>query len=135
MLFPTERPSRAEQCFSNYLRLANTVSNICENEGEGTATPSCPTLCLNVTRCIFSNDGCGMKELAPPPYFHMYCEKCLGEYVYQFLSINSKNCEIYEHLTENFVAGVSKICSTTVCGLFCRMILKLLTFLESFNYK
>ena len=113
LLSPVERTSRAEQCFSNYLRLGNIISNICENEWEG-ATPSCPTLCLNVTRCIFSNDGRGMKELAPPLYFQMGCAELLGEYVYQFWSINSKNCEIYEHLTENIVTGVPKLCSTTV---------------------
>ena len=55
-----------------------------------------------------------MKELAPPFYFQMGCAEWFGEYVYQFWSINSKNCEIYEHLTENIVAGVSKLCSTTV---------------------
>ena len=44
----------------------------------------------------------------------MGCAEWFGEYVYQFWSINSKNCEIYEHLTENIVAGVSKLCSTTV---------------------
>ena len=74
LLSSAERPGGAEQCFSNHLRLDNIISNICENEWEGT-TPPCPTLCLNVTRYIFSNDGHGMKELAPPPYFQMGCTK------------------------------------------------------------
>ena len=38
----------------------------------------------------------------------------LGEYVYQFWSINSKNCEIYEHLIENFETGVWSISAGTL---------------------
>ena len=95
-LSPAERPGAAEQWFGNYLILGKTISNICENEGAG-PTPTCHTHCLNVTRYIFSNDGRGMKEWAPPPNFHICCRKCLRGYVYQFSSINFKKCGNYGH--------------------------------------
>ena len=87
------------------LTLEDPSSNICENEGTG-PTPSGHTHYLNKVFKMHLVKGCGMKEWAPPYYFHIYCEECLGGYVYQFWSINSKKCNICDPLIKNCQTGV-----------------------------
>ena len=89
------------------LTLEDPSSNICENEGTG-PTPSGHTHYLNKVFKMHLVKGCGMKELAPPYYFHIYCEECLGGYVYQFWSINSKKCNICDPLIKNCQIGVQQ---------------------------
>ena len=90
-------------------------SNICENEGTG-PTPSGHTHYLNKVFKMHLVKGCGMKEWAPPYYFHIYCEECLGGYVYQFWSINSKKCNICDPLIKNCQTGVWYFMWGTVCN-------------------
>ena len=96
------------------LTLEDPSSNICENEGTG-PTPSGHTHYLNKVFKMHLVKGCGMKEWAPPYYFHIYCEECLGGYVYQFWSINSKKCNICDPLIKNCQIGVWYFMWGTVC--------------------
>ena len=99
------------------LTLEDPSSNICENEGTG-PTPSGHSHCLNKVFKMHLVKGCGMKEWAPPYYFHIYCEECLGGYVHQFWSINSKKCNICDPLIKNCQIGVCYFMWGTVTALW-----------------